>query len=89
MTIPNPEYLLEQAAKLARAPIAGAPRQTDLRRAISAAYYAVFNFTLTCLADEFVGVQQRPGRRYALGRFKQASQDDRRLFLTILLCPPR
>ncbi len=136
---------------------------------MSAAYYAVFHFTLTCLADEFVGVPQRPSRRYALvyrsldhktlrdlclevqkpapsrrfapympsggfgpemisfsagaaelqeirnradydpgprfgsldartaiatarravGYFKQAAQDDRRLFLTLLLCPPR
>jgi len=169
MTIPNPEHLLEQAGKLARSPIAGVARQVDLRRAISAAYYGVFHFTLTSLADEFVGVPQRSGRRYALvyrsldhktfreicvevrkstqsrrfapylppggfgpeirsfsadaselqemrnsadydpsprfrsldahfaidtardalGRFKQAAQDERRLFLTLLLCPPR
>jgi len=27
--------------------------------------------------------------RDALGYFRQAAQDDRRLFLTLLLCPPR
>ena len=45
MPIPNPEHLLDQAERLA-ATGTGAPRQTNLRRAISAAYYAVFHRTL-------------------------------------------
>ena len=38
----NPQHLLEQAERLASAGV-GRPRQTDLRRAVSAAYYALFH----------------------------------------------
>jgi hypothetical protein len=38
----------------------------DLRRAISSAYYGLFHFTLTSLADEFVGVTERATSRYVL-----------------------
>ncbi len=62
----NPNHLFEQADKLVVPPPAGAPRQVDLRRAISAAYYGVFHFCLTAAADEFIGVTQRATSRYAL-----------------------
>jgi uncharacterized protein (UPF0332 family) len=62
----NPEHLFEQATELVAPPGAGAPRQVDLRRAISAAYYGVFHFALTALADEFVGKTQRTSSRYTL-----------------------
>jgi hypothetical protein len=62
----NPDHLLEQAERLVAPPPAGPPRQVDLRRAISAAYYALFHFCLTAAADEFVGVTQRTASRYAL-----------------------
>jgi len=66
MTVLSPDHLLQQAERLAARPPAGVSRQVDLRRAISSAYYGLFHFTLTCLADEFVGVMQRATSRYAL-----------------------
>jgi hypothetical protein len=66
VAILNPNHLLEQADKLIAGQGAGAPRQADLRRAISAAYYAVFHVTLGGLADLFVGFTNRPSSRYAL-----------------------
>lgn len=66
MARPNPDHLFEQAEKLVAPPVAGPPRQADLRRAISAAYYGLFHFCLAAVADEFVGVSQRSSSRYAL-----------------------
>lgn len=62
----NPDHLLDQAGRLLATPRPGPPRQADLRRAISNAYYGLFHFTLTAVADEFVGVAQRRSARYAL-----------------------
>jgi hypothetical protein len=62
----NPDHLFEQAERLVAPPPAGPPRQVDLRRAISSAYYGLFHFCLTAAADEFVGVTQRAASRYAL-----------------------
>jgi hypothetical protein len=66
VAILNCEHLFEQAEKLIAAPPAGPPRQADLRRAISAAYYAVFHATLTQAADLFVGRTKRSESRYGL-----------------------
>lgn len=66
MPILNPIHLLDQAERLSQAPLAGPPRQVDLRRAISSAYYALFHLLLTALSDEFVGVAHRATSRYAL-----------------------
>lgn len=44
----------------------GPPRQVDLRRAISSAYYAVFHSISAAMADEFVGVTRRTTKLYAL-----------------------
>lgn len=65
MTILNPDHLFEQAEKLI-APQAGRPRQADVRRAISAAYYAIFHAVITAAADQFIGVTNRGEPRYAL-----------------------
>lgn len=62
----NPDHLFEQAEKLVEPPAAGAPRQVDVRRAISAAYYAVFHALLTAAADQFVGKTKRNTVEYAL-----------------------
>lgn len=63
----NPDHLLDQASRLTAAPAGGgAPRQADLRRAISSAYYAVFHAILTEAADDFVGRRKRHTLRYAL-----------------------
>lgn len=66
MAVINPVHLLDQADRLAAPLQAGPPRQADLRRAISAAYYAVFHLVLTAMADEFVGVSKRDDMRYVL-----------------------
>ena len=66
MSVPNPEHLFDQANRLASSSSAGAPRQVDLRRAMSSAYYGVFHFAMTSLADEFVGVTDRGSSRYVL-----------------------
>jgi hypothetical protein len=52
----NPEHLLDRADLLIDpgTPL-GRPRQADLRRAISNAYYAVFHFTLAAIADFVLG----------------------------------
>ena len=62
MTIPKPDHLIEQAWSLSRT----RARQVDHRRAISAAYYAVFHAIMTAAADESVGVRARGSARYAL-----------------------
>lgn len=53
----NPEHLLEQADLLINRP--GRPRQANLRQAVSAAYYAVFHFTLKSAAELVVGLSAR------------------------------
>lgn len=60
----DPEHLLEQAERLASAPKGGKPRQVDLRRAVSSAYYGLFHFLLTAAADKFVGVTRRSTAEY-------------------------
>jgi uncharacterized protein (UPF0332 family) len=50
----NPEHLFDQADNLIQGG-AGAPRQADLRRAISAVYYGVFHCVLRAAADRVVG----------------------------------
>ncbi|MEH2532957.1 uncharacterized protein (UPF0332 family) [Bradyrhizobium sp. AZCC 1588] len=65
MAILNPDHLFEQAEKLI-APQAGRPRQVDVRRAISAAYYAIFHAIIAAAADQFIGVTNRDESRYGL-----------------------
>lgn len=66
MAVLNPDHLLHQAERLTAPPGVGAPRQADLRRAISAAYYGVFHAVATEAADDLVGKTQRDSPRYAL-----------------------
>ena len=66
MAVLNSDHLLDQAERLTTPLGLGAPRQADLRRAISAAYYGVFHAVATEAADEFVGRTQRDSARYAL-----------------------
>lgn len=62
LTIPNPEHLFEQAERL----ITDRPRQVDLRRAISTAYYAVFHAIVAAAADQTVGRRARGSAQHAL-----------------------
>jgi len=61
----DPQHLLEQARQLTNIST-GAPRQTDLRRAISNAYYALFHTFATTMADSFVGQKYNREDRYEL-----------------------
>jgi uncharacterized protein (UPF0332 family) len=65
VAILNPDHLFEQADKLITSS-AGPPRQVDIRRAISAAYYATFHATVTAAVDQFIGVTNRDKSRYGL-----------------------
>src|SRR6516225_6669624 len=65
VAILNPDHLFEQAEELI-SPRAGRPRQVDVRRAISAAYYAIFHAIITAATDQFVGVTNRDESRYGL-----------------------
>lgn len=60
---PDPEDLLRQADSLVGSI---APTQADLRRAISAAYYAVFHACLTASADMVCGTTSRSTAAYSL-----------------------
>lgn len=66
MAILDPDHLFEQAESLIVPPVAGPPRQVNIRRAISAAYYGLFHATLSAAADQFVGVTKRNSPLYAL-----------------------
>ncbi|HRK94788.1 MAG TPA: hypothetical protein PK694_00570 [Rhodospirillales bacterium] len=66
MTIPNPEHLLEQAKRLVEPRGKGPTRQVDIRRAISAAYYAVFHFVVREVADQFTPAYLRGSPLHAL-----------------------
>jgi hypothetical protein len=65
VTNPNPEHLLDRAERLI-ASARGAPRQVDLRRAISDAYYALFHAASAAVADEFVGTSKQSSPLYGL-----------------------
>ena len=66
MAILNPDHLFEQADKLVSPSTAGRPRQVDLRRARSSAYYGLFHYCPIAASDEFVGITQRTTSRYSL-----------------------
>ena len=66
MAIGNPLHLLEQATMLLTAAPGRKPRQANLRRAISTAYYAIFHHLLTAVSDEFVDKSLRGESRYSL-----------------------
>ncbi len=66
MPVLNPDHLIDQANYLVDIPGRGAPRQVDLRRAISSVYYALFHAVLTAAADSIVGRTHRDTPRYQL-----------------------
>jgi len=65
LAILNPDHLFEQAEKLITSQV-GRPRQVDIRRAISAAYYAIFHAIITAAADQFAGATNRDRSQYGL-----------------------
>jgi hypothetical protein len=65
LTLPSPQHFFRRAIRLALSS-SGPPRQVDLRRAISDAYYGIFHATLAAAADQFVGASKRATSQYAL-----------------------
>lgn len=65
MAVLNPDHFFEQANRLISGQT-GPPRQVDIRRSISAAYYATFHATITAAVDQFVGITNRDRSRYGL-----------------------
>lgn len=54
----NPRHLIRIARQLASGVVSGSrgrPRQAELRRAMSAAYYALFHALAYCCADRLAG----------------------------------
>ena len=66
MAVLDSEELLQQAELRVKPRQPGLPRQVDVRRAISVAYYALFHCIVTTVADEFVGRVNRTSKRYSL-----------------------
>jgi hypothetical protein len=71
MPLLNPDHLFEQAERLLALSGAGAPRQADLRRAISNVYYAVLHAILAAAADAFV--KEEDERTFGLAQVHSAS----------------
>ena len=51
----NPHDLLRIARQLAQGPSRGRPREANLRRAVSATYYALFHALANCCANRLAG----------------------------------
>jgi hypothetical protein len=62
----DPSHLIDQARRLSANQRTGKPRQADLRRAISSAYYAVFHALSAAAADMFAGKSRRNAVSYTL-----------------------
>jgi hypothetical protein len=62
----DPIHFFDQADNLISGAAAGAPRQVDLRRAISAAYYGVFHAIVRAATDLVIGAAQRQTPWYGL-----------------------
>src|SRR4051794_7920457 len=62
----NPQHLLDQAERLLDWPATGRPRQADIKRAISTAYYAIFHAVMSAVADQIVGAGRRTRSLYVL-----------------------
>lgn len=62
----SPDHLLDQARKLITSGGSAPPREVDLRRAISNAYYSVFHLIATALADQFAGAGNSNRSQYGL-----------------------
>jgi len=66
MAVFDPEAVLQQAERLVKPFQPGPPRQVDVRRALSSAYYALYHCIVGAVADEFVGKANRGTARHTL-----------------------
>ena len=60
----NPSHLLDAADHLVSERRPGAPRQVNLRRAVSTVYYALFHWLAGCAADSLVGAAETSGESW-------------------------
>ena len=60
----NPEHWLGAAEQILNAPRRGAPRQVDLRCAVSLVYYALFHWLANCAADALAGAAKPRDRSW-------------------------
>ncbi len=65
MAVLDPDELFEQAEFLVTPRRPGPPRQVDVRRAVSASYYAVLHFVCTEAANFVIGQRWQREARYA------------------------
>lgn len=82
----NPLHLLEQAERLAQAPANGAPRQADKRRAVSAAYYAMFHAVAQLVGSTLVGAAHQSQPRYVV-LYRSVAHGQVKIILQELLKP--
>ena len=61
----NPDHWLDAAARLLHQPRRGAPRQVDLRCAVSLIYYALFHWLANSAADALAGATKPRDRSWA------------------------
>jgi hypothetical protein len=74
---PSPDRLVESARKLVRREERGKPRQTDLRRAVSTAYYALFHELSSACANCLVVRKAQARTRRAWAQAYRALQHRR------------
>lgn len=70
----NPHHLLDIAQQLAQGHRAGRPREVELRRAISTAYYALFHTLAGCCANMLVGATRSARSQQAWRQVYRALQ---------------
>jgi len=70
----NADDLIQQARHLTSLDAAGRPKQANLRRAVSAAYYALFHFLIDEACRSLLGttLELQPMRRLMAGAFNHA-----------------
>lgn len=60
----NPDHWLDAAKQILHQPRRGAPRQVDLRCAVSLIYYALFHWLANCAADALAGATRPRDRSW-------------------------
>ena len=60
----NPDHWLDAATQLLQQPRRGAPRQVELRCAVSLIYYALFHWLANCAADALAGATKPRDRSW-------------------------
>ena len=82
----NPFDFIATARDLVALNVRGRPRQSDLRRAVSTAYYALFHCLAGCCADLLVG---DPGANRSLSAWNQTYRGLQHAFAVHVLLPTR